>query len=76
MYNFPNCSDIDRRFIDNTKPEDLEDLLAHLQMSFEKVLAPQSSQERMHSLHIESLIRITRANIAALDILDQAQARR
>lgn len=76
MYHFPNPSDIDRRFIDNTKPEELEDLLAHLQMSFEKVLAPQSSQERMHSLHIESLIRITRANIAALEILEEVEARR
>lgn len=76
MYRFPNCSDIDRKYIDHVPQEELEDLLAHLQMSFEKVLAPQNSQERMHSLHIESLIRITRANIAAIAILEEAGARR
>ena len=76
MYPFPSPSDIDRKFIDHVPHEELEDLLAHLQMSFEKVLAPKSSQERMRSLHIESLIRITRANIAALEILEEAGARR
>lgn len=76
MYNFPEPKDMDRKYIDHVPQEDLEDLLAHLQMRFEKVLAPQSSQERMQSLHIESLIRITRANIAAIAILEEVGARR
>lgn len=76
MYNFPEPKDMDSKYIDHVPKEELEDLLAHLQMRFEKVLAPQSSQERMHSMHIESLIKITRANIATLEIMEEVEARR
>lgn len=37
--------------------------MEHLQAFFEKVLAPQTVREKMHSDHLEALIRLTRSRM-------------
>ncbi len=71
--NFPNASDINAKFVENVEPDLVPDLIQHLQMELGRVLAPQNSRDRMHSLHIESLIRITRAKQFAITTIKNAQ---
>lgn len=76
MYNFPEPKDITRKYIDHVPQEELDDLLEHLNNRFNEAMSPASSKDRLSILHIESLIRITRANIAAIAILEEVGARR
>lgn len=76
MTNFPKPESITRKYIDHVPHEELEDLLEYLNNRFNEALSPTSSKDRLSVLHIESLIRITRANIAAIAILDEVGKRR
>lgn len=71
MYNFPNPSDIDSKFVNNLSKERIDELINHLQLRFENILTPNSTKEKLETLHVESLIRIARARKLTIDILDE-----
>ncbi len=62
-YNFPDPAEMKKEYLDKVSVDALPDLVQHLEMNFEKVIAPQSHIDRMKSQHIESLINITRSRI-------------
>lgn len=47
---------MDKKYVDSVHPKVLRELRDYVSLCFEKVLAPQTHTERMHSLHVESVL--------------------
>lgn len=66
--NFPNATDISADYIDKVADSQIPNLLEHVQMQYEKVLAPQTHQERLNEAHISSLIKILRFRVDGIPV--------
>lgn len=61
--NFPQPSDMDKAYIESVHPTVLPELKSYVELCLEHALNPNTEREKIHTLHIVSLIRLTTARI-------------
>lgn len=57
---------MDKNYIDSIHPTILPELKSYVELCYEHLLAPHTLRDRMHALHVESLITLVKNRMEEL----------